>query len=418
VYSPPGSSAVERCRFIGCGRSSSRARGRFDLEGEVFEADIVNPEVLRGDLPYGAEIAVAFGGPGGSRAQLLLEDSDRLPPDLCGAIRNRYWTPQCGLLRERGAGWDYLMLVCGEDEDICLQGALELRGPTAIVLPPERRWRLRTRLLDRIHQVTPSFPLRLAAWEFSVDGVVQEQSFPELVREDLRPSRFASLAEDFDHRNYWSDSFDPDFYKAQARSGFIAIAYDRGDRRFLMPTLHDKYAVLDWENLHRGRSLARRLGSGALVEMGLRLVVTRDLDAVLDALADQWRGRSWLLPEYRTLMKVLASDPKSELRPWAIEIRVKGEPGPVAGELGYALGRSYTSLSGFHRPERREWSGLGTVQLHLLADLLRERGFDFWNLGDPRPEYKQGIGARLVPRGEFLPRWEKAVSGKTLDLGP
>ena len=53
---------------------------------------------------------------------------------------------------------------------------------------------------------------------------------------------------------------------------------------------------------------------------------------------------------------------------------------PAAGELGYAVGRVYVSLSGFFHRERPEWNHFGKLQLVMLAQRLEAAGFEFWNL--------------------------------------
>ena len=80
----------------------------------------------------------------------------------------------------------------------------------------------------------------------------------------------------------------------------------------------------------------------------------------------------------------------------------------IAGELGYTIGRTYTSLSGFHTPDRpgqRRWRNFGTLQSWLLAKRLEDRAYAFWNLGHPYMEYKLELGARVLERADFLQRW-------------
>ena len=77
----------------------------------------------------------------------------------------------------------------------------------------------------------------------------------------------------------------------------------------------------------------------------------------------------------------------------------------MAGEIGYRVGRVYTSLTGFfdrHDPELRN---VGKLQLVLLARHLQAAGFAFWNLGQPEMQYKRDLGARVLPRPVFLRRW-------------
>ena len=50
-------------------------------------------------------------------------------------------------------------------------------------------------------------------------------------------------------------------------------------------------------------------------------------------------------------------------------------------------------------------NNVGKLQLVLLAEHLENTGFAFWNLGHPSLQYKQDLGARVIPRGPFLERW-------------
>lgn len=70
----------------------------------------------------------------------------------------------------------------------------------------------------------------------------------------------------------------------------------------------------------------------------------------------------------------------------------------VAGEVGYTVGKSYTSLSGFRLSDA---NGAGTVQCCAVAKLLQRCGFGMWDLGMGMP-YKYDLGAQDVSREEFL----------------
>src|SRR5262249_53516101 len=82
----------------------------------------------------------------------------------------------------------------------------------------------------------------------------------------------------------------------------------------------------------------------------------------------------------------------------------------IAGELGYTVGASYTSLSGFHAK-----SGSGTVQMIALGELLRSQGFTVWDLGMIM-KYKIDIGGQILMRSEFLKLFNEARSLSNVEL--
>mmetsp|Transcript_111461 Transcript_111461/g.193195 ORF Transcript_111461/g.193195 Transcript_111461/m.193195 type:complete len:196 (-) Transcript_111461:175-762(-) len=78
-------------------------------------------------------------------------------------------------------------------------------------------------------------------------------------------------------------------------------------------------------------------------------------------------------------------------------------PLPLSGEIGFSVGRVYTSLSGW--TEERTKEGVGTVQLVLLGRWLQKKGYAFWSLGhcySPEMDYKRQLGHRIYPRADFI----------------
>ncbi len=244
------------------------------------------------------------------------------------------------------------------------------------------------------------------------------QELLELLPEQLNGPTFRDLAADLSRSYYWSPRFDPDFYRAQARAGFIAVAHRAPFGEVLLPELQLAYAVLDWQHIHASHSTARLLRPDYLEAHDIRLERKRDsvsVCRVLDALDQNWGSASWLLPSYRALMENLAEEPSDSFALEGSCLYCGSEL--VAGELGYSIGRVYTSLSGFFRRDNRSWNGLGIVQLHLLARELEQAGYAFWNLGHPYMQYKRDLGARILPRGEFLLRWQEAVDQSPVKNG-
>ncbi len=79
----------------------------------------------------------------------------------------------------------------------------------------------------------------------------------------------------------------------------------------------------------------------------------------------------------------------------------------VAGEIGYKIGATYTSLSGFSIKDKG-FNNYGKLQLVLLAKYLQKNNYQFWNLGHPYMKYKFDLGATLFKREDFLQIWQEA----------
>ena len=227
---------------------------------------------------------------------------------------------------------------------------------------------------------------------------------PADLREDfLREELYPNLEQTF----YWSDNWDPEFYIDLARAGFISISHRNPDYGILLiPELQARYAVLDWENLHVSRRIRKLMRSGRLAEEGIELCLVHDHERVLERVLD-YHGResTWLSQPYRELLGRLSTGDRADFALHGVELWSRKRDLLVAGEFGYTMGRTYTSLSGFCMRPDPEWRGFGTLQMVLLAQRLEERGFAFWNMGHPKQAYKRALGARLLERPIFLKRW-------------
>jgi len=106
-------------------------------------------------------------------------------------------------------------------------------------------------------------------------------------------------------------------------------------------------------------------------------------------------GDNWLCPLLRRAFKEMFDYPgrfKTKLHSCEIW---EGDK-MVAGELGYAVGGIYTSLTGAYAIPRT-----GSVQLCTLGRLLQARGYDIWDFG-MEMGYKKALGAKLLPRAQWL----------------
>ena len=215
---------------------------------------------------------------------------------------------------------------------------------------------------------------------------------------------------------YWTPLWDAEFYINLARAGFITICSNLPEvGTVLLPQMHIESALLEWKNRHVSRSLNRYIISNSLQNLGVRLRISSTVDTVLQRLNEAWTEDSWLLPPYCALMKEIetncihSSDSENNFKLVGVELWVDGFPKPVSGELGYVIGSTYTSLSGFMDTDRKRWNNLGKIQLHVLALVLEQAGFSFWNLGQSQMQYKLDLGAKVTSRKDFLNRWLPSV---------
>jgi Leu/Phe-tRNA-protein transferase len=198
---------------------------------------------------------------------------------------------------------------------------------------------------------------------------------------------------------YWSDDFSAKNYIALAKAGFISVTEEYRGEELLIPEIQYKYALLDFKNLHISKKVRRIINNRSVT-----LELSRDLEVAFEEI-NRLHKNSWFSLRYLSMLKETQElDGGLEV----ISVVLKEEGRVVAGEIGYKIGRTYTSLSGFSNREKR-YRNYGTVQLVLLAKYLEKNGFDFWNLGHPFMDYKLRLGAKIYEREDFLKRWYLSV---------
>ena len=204
------------------------------------------------------------------------------------------------------------------------------------------------------------------------------------------------------HKNYyWSNDFSAKNYVALAKAGFISVTEKYKGEEFLIPEIQYRYALLDFQDLHISKKVQRLLNQKTFT-----LEFSSDLDEVFEAI-NALHKNSWLTPKYLNMLKETQQLKSSNFKVQSVELRESGEL--LAGEIGYIIGKTYTSLSGFSSRQKHH-RNYGTVQLVLLAKYLEKSGFYFWNLGHPFMEYKLALGTKIYERKDFLERWVKATS--------
>ena len=210
--------------------------------------------------------------------------------------------------------------------------------------------------------------------------------------------RISDIYENMEKSYYWSDDFSAEFYVEQAKAGFIAVSMEQGDDILLTPEIQKKYALLEFKDLHISRKVKK-----LLKRKKLTLEIGESFDEVYEAITN-FHSITWLREPYLETLKAVNELEDDECRVFTALIREEGVA--VAGEFGYTIGKTYTSLAGFSSREK-EYANYGTAQLVLLAQYLEENGFEFLNLGQPYMPYKMDLGAKVYDREEFLELWFK-----------
>lgn len=194
------------------------------------------------------------------------------------------------------------------------------------------------------------------------------------------------------------DRLDAEAAAGAAAAGFMpmsaALVTPDGPRPYLTPKLHLMRCLADPASIRPTRTA---LGRSSRYSIALKL----DFGAAIAGCV-RTHGDGWLTEPLVRAFTALAAEPPRDGGPAFISVELYADGGPagrrlVAAEIGYALGSSYASLSGFS-----DESGAGTVQLYALAGLLAELGVSIWDLGMPLP-YKLALGGREYPRDSYLP---------------
>ncbi len=232
------------------------------------------------------------------------------------------------------------------------------------------------------------------------------------------------------------------------------------------PSNRKRCILTDWSDLSVRSSTVKRSSR-------FRLTVNRDPDATVWHIVEQ-HGDSWLYPKLRAayLSLLRSNHTRTTCHVWSVELwreatpeelaeqqaliaalssqgktkvdlpvldppqykttadgymhKIKDPDAPsrvhslaypgyvmVAGDLGVSVGGSYVSLTGW-RGEKED--GAGTVLLVALGRLLASRGFKMWDFGMTM-DYKLSLGAKTVPRKEFVSRLHATREEKGLWLG-
>ncbi|KAJ1448292.1 acyl-CoA N-acyltransferase [Pelagophyceae sp. CCMP2097] len=220
----------------------------------------------------------------------------------------------------------------------------------------------------------------------------------------------------------WASSFEAKFVVRLMAHGFLPMAQRVGRLQsgqayhVLLPKMHRERCALHFREVHVHRSVRRKAKN-------FSVSCDTSFDLVVAAISKQHGADCWLYAPLVVAFKAIFDDPfaaaaQGAAKPARAASGRPDRPEPlvrmhtfecwdehgalVAGELGYACGDIYTSLSGFS-----DAASAGSVQCAATARCLERSGFSLWDLGMELP-YKAAMGARAVPRLDFLDRLKAA----------
>ena len=202
------------------------------------------------------------------------------------------------------------------------------------------------------------------------------------------------------HSNYyWSDDFSAAFYMAQAIAGFIAVTENYQGRELLLPEMQFDYALLHFDKLHCSKKV-RKL----IAKENLHITIDNNIEEIAQYI-DNTHPNNWLSQNYANILR---STDGIDSNFQVITAYIEKDGLIVAGEIGYIIGNSYTSLSGFSNKDK-QYNHYGMAQMVLLGRYLEAQGIGLWNLGQPYMAYKLALGAEVYDREKFLEYWSEAI---------
>lgn len=211
----------------------------------------------------------------------------------------------------------------------------------------------------------------------------------------------AALADSYEDEFTLYPRIEPQAIEDAAVAGFMPMAArlqaPDGPWAVLVPKLHRDRCLLDPCLTHATRTARRQ---STRYRFGINGAFHDVVQGCVRA-----HGDDWLLPELAAAFCALHETRESRRVAFlSVELWSGHEPGHslVAGEIGYLIGTSYASLSGFSVE-----SGAGTVQLVALGALLGRSGIQVWDLGMPM-DYKRALGGVALPRDRYLPMLKRS----------
>lgn len=187
--------------------------------------------------------------------------------------------------------------------------------------------------------------------------------------------------EEFCHSFTFSDSL----LNHYCYNGFLPMSMCIGGIDVLSLKLHEKRVLLSPGDIKIKQNILNKFSECSIT-------IDHDFTACVSAINNKYPD-SWLSEPLVELF-IHAHKKKGKVQLHSVELWRNNTL--IAGEIGYSVGASYTSLSGFHTE-----NSSGSAQLFALGKILELSGFKLWDMG-MYGEYKIHLGGIVYAREDFL----------------
>jgi leucyl/phenylalanyl-tRNA--protein transferase len=185
-------------------------------------------------------------------------------------------------------------------------------------------------------------------------------------------------------------SFDKNFISKLMSAGFIVMTLNmrvNGIYRLaVIPTHHKVRSVIKTKNIHIKKTIKKHLNKYILK-------FDCDFEEIVNKCKKQ-HGSILLSEQLINVLHKIRNENIKDITPVSFGVYRDGEL--KAGEFGILTKNIYTSYSGYH-----DENNSGTVQMVLTAEYLKNKGFEYWDLGMPM-RYKDKLGAEDIKLAQFL----------------